>query len=504
MQELRVSRKLATAMLHIQTIAGRLRRDSSTFKMHTMKIQFVLGAFMLMTASYAASAQHHPHTMTDMSTGHQHADTTAPADHMQHMNHMEHMNHMGHMQMDEVPMTHAYSLHLPMSRDGSGTAWLPDASPTYGLMFHSRKWMYMVHGNIALRYTHHDLGDKGSRGGDDLDAPNWFMGMAQRKLGSRGLLHLNAMLSLDRLTEGGAGYPLLFQSGESWKGVPLVDRQHPHDLFAALSAAYTYSLSPRSDLTLYVAYPGEPALGSVAFMHRPSALADPDAPISHHWNDGTHITFGVATLGYRYGKFRLEASSFTGKEPDEERYGFDKPRFDSWSGRLSFNPSDNWAFQVSRGWIESPEALHPGEDVTRTTASAIYSRPFGDEKFLDATGIWGLNKSPHHEGENALLLEGRLRLQRLAVYTRYEWVQKSSEELALDENTYGEHTLFDIHALTLGAHYDLFHMGRIRVAGGGQLTGYAADHRLDALYGRHPLSGELFLRIYPGLLKMKM
>jgi hypothetical protein len=31
-------------------------------------------------------------------------------------------------------------------------------------------------------------------------------------------------------------------------------------------------------------------------MHRPSQH-DPDAPIGHHWQDSTHITFGVATLG---------------------------------------------------------------------------------------------------------------------------------------------------------------------------------------------------------------
>ncbi|HQS33933.1 MAG TPA: hypothetical protein PLC18_00885 [Sediminibacterium sp.] len=408
------------------------------------------------------------------------------------------------MGIDIPPMSHSYSLNLPMSRNGSGTAWLPDASPMYGIMVHSKKWMYMFHGNIAPRYTKQDLGNKGSRGDEAFDAPNWFMAMGQRKVGQKGLFHFSAMLSLDRLTEGGGGYPLLFQSGESWQNEPLVDHQHPHDLFSELSVGYTYAFSKQSDLSIYVGYPGEPALGSVAFMHRPSALSNPDAPISHHWNDGTHITFGVATIGYRYDKFKIEASSFTGREPNENRYNFDKPRFDSYSGRLSFNPSKNWSLQVSQGWIKSPEALHSEEDITRTTASAIYSLSFGEEKSLNATALWGLNKSKGADGENAALLEATLRLQRLALYTRYEWTQKSAEELDLNPVTYGDRSVFPVNALTLGLNYDLFSIGKFRVAGGGQLIGYYADNRLDNLYGKNPMSGQVFLRIYPSLMKMNM
>jgi len=446
-----------------------------------MKLKYLAILFAI-SLSTAAQAQHEHHTE-------QQKDTSK----------VEH----SHMKMDEEmpPMGHSYSLNLPMSRNGSGTSWLPDASPMYGIMLHSKKWMYMLHGNVAPRYITQDVDGKGSRGGDAFGAPNWFMGMGQRKIGERGLLHISAMLSLDRFTEGGDGYPLLFQSGESWKGKPLVDRQHPHDVFSELSIGYTYSLSKKSDLSVYLGYPGEPALGSVAFMHRPSALANPDAPISHHWNDGTHITFGVATLGYRYDKFKIEASSFTGREPDENRYDFDKPRFDSYSARLSYNPTKNWAFQVSRGWIESPEELHENEDVKRTTASAIYSLPFGEEKSLNATALWGLNKTKEARGEHAALFEASLRLKKLALYTRYEWTQKSAEELDLEQN-FDHHAVFNVNALTLGANYDLFSMGKFRVAGGAQLTGYEADSRLDFLYGKNPISGQVFIRIYPALMKM--
>jgi len=418
------------------------------------------------------------------------------------------MDHAGHMGGHDTsssmmpPMSHAFSLNLPMNRNGSGTGWLPDASPMYGVMLHSKKWMYMIHGSVFLRYNKQDIGDKGIRGGEKWDAPNWFMAMGQRKVGERGLFRFSAMLSLDAAIAGGSGYPLLFQSGESWKGQPLVDRQHPHDLFSELSVAYTHALSKNVDVFGYFGYPGEPALGSVAFMHRPSALPNPDAPLSHHWNDGTHITFGVATLGVRFGKFKIEGSSFTGREPDEDRYNFDKARFDSWSGRLSYNPTANWAFQVSHGYVKSPEALHDDEDVHRTTASAVYSLPLQHDRFLNLTTLWGVNKTAGHDGEHAVLVEGALQLKKLAIYSRYEWVQKSSDELNLDETEFGHDGIYPVQALTAGLNYHLLTLGPVNVAAGGHLSFYKPAAQLEGLYGHNPVGGQLYLRFYPALMKM--
>ncbi|WP_302866581.1 hypothetical protein [Mucilaginibacter sp. L3T2-6] len=399
----------------------------------------------------------------------------------------------------EMMMSSSQSKNLPMERNGSGTSWLPDASPMYGIMFHHKEWMYMLHGNIAFRYTNQDFANKGSRGGHKVDAPNWFMGMAQRPVGKNGLISFNLMMSLDPLTEHGPGYPLLFQTGESWNGVPLVDRQHPHDLFAELAATYTYAFSKKTDLSFYLGYPGEPALGPVAFMHRPSALANPDAPLSHHWSDATHITFGVATVGFRYDQFKIEGSLFTGREPDENRYNFDKPRFDSWSTRLDYNPSENWALQVSHGFIKSPEALMPAEDVHRTTASATYSLPFGNSKTFNATAVWGMNKTAGHAADNSILLEGDIRIKKLDAYTRFEFVQKTTEELNLNPLAYGDDTIFPVNAITLGLNYDLLKVGPLNLAAGGQLTYYGVTKKLTSLYGSGPMGGEVFLRLYPRL-----
>lgn len=196
-------------------------------------------------------------------------------------------------------MSHAFSQSLPMNRNGSGTGWLPDQTPMYAWMKHSDKWMYMLHGAVFLRQNFQNINNDYRNGGKQFDAPTWVMGMARRKTKNNGLFLFRAMMSLDPFTVGGNGYPLLFQSGESYDGVPLVNRQHPHDLFSELAIGYTQKVSSDPDVSLYLAYPGEPALGPNAFMHRISSLNNPDAPLGHHWQDATHVTFGVATLGIR-------------------------------------------------------------------------------------------------------------------------------------------------------------------------------------------------------------
>lgn len=404
--------------------------------------------------------------------------------------------HAGHMQH----MSHAFSLNLPMTRNGSGTAWLPDASPMFGYMMHKGAWMFMLHGNIFFRYNKQDLTDKGSRGDEGFDIPSMVMLMGQRPVGKKGLFHFNTMFSFDALVTGAKGYPLLFQSGETYEGQPLVDRQHPHDLFGELSVSYAHAFNKDVDAFVYLGYPGEPALGPATFMHRPSGMDNPDAPLSHHWIDATHITFGVATLGVRYRQFKLEASSFTGREPNENRYNFDKPLFDSRSARLSFNPTKNWSLQVSHAFIKSPEALHP-HNVYRTTASATYAYRSGNGLLFNTTGLWGMNKQKGHEGEHAALLEASLRGGRLVGYGRYEWVQKSVEELALDEDAFGHDELFAVNALTIGAAYDVMQLKPVRASIGTQVTFYKNDKELYGLYGKNPLAGEVYLRIYPNLMQ---
>lgn len=415
-------------------------------------------------------------------------------------NHQQPADSMEHSQTSAMEsMSHSFSRSLPMNRNGSGTGWLPDASPMYGYMHHQNNWMFMLHGNLFLRYNHQDITDDGTRGDSKIDAPNWIMGMAQRPLGMRGLLHFNLMLSADHLIAGGSGYPLLFQSGETYQGRPLVDRQHPHDFFSELSVAYSHKLSEQVDASAYLAFPGEPALGPVAFMHRVSSLPNPDAPLGHHWLDATHVTFGVATLGMRYRQFKLEGSQFTGREPNEDRYGFDKPRFDSQSMRLSWNPAPAWALQGSFAFIKSPEAFEPDEDVHRSTLSAIYSHKLAHPKHAwNSTLAWGNNYINSDHAEYSLLVESALELNPWIIYGRAENIQKSAEELQL--TGFDPESKFVISAVTLGGSYRLYSGSHIDLLSGVQGSLFLPEQDLKPIYGDSPLAAEIYLRLTPALM----
>jgi len=409
---------------------------------------------------------------------------------------------MGNMKMDSgsmmsMKMNSQYSLDLPMNRDGSGTSWVPDETPMYAYMIHGKKWMTMIHGSFFLRYNKQDLFNSGSRGGKKFDAPNWLMAMTQRQIGKNGLFSVNTMFSFDPFLVGPGGYPLLYQTGESYKGKKLVDIQHPHDLFAELSVNYTQRVTKDADVSLSFGYPGEPALGPPVFMHRLSAMNDPDAPLSHHYSDATHITFGTSTLGFRYKNIKLEGSIFTGREPDEYRYNFDAMRFDSYSVRLSYNPSKEWALQVSNGWIHSPESAEPLQNVDRFTASAIYTKMLDDDSFIATTLVYGQNHfSDNHKTLPSVLLESSWQMHKTAVYGRYEYVKKDADELDLTDN-YPFNPNFTINAFTLGINRILATIAKTNLTTGIQSTLNVSPSELKTIYGSTPVGFEVYLRITP-------
>lgn len=408
------------------------------------------------------------------------------------------------MKMD-MGMTSQYSRDISMSRDGSGTSWVPDETPMYAYMPNTGKWMTMIHGAIFARYNDQDLFNKGSRGGKKFDAPDWVMAMTQRKIGDGGLFSVNTMFSFDPFLVGPGGYRLLFQTGESYKGVPLVDIQHPHDLFAELSLNYTQKIAKNADASLSFGDPGEPALGPPVFMHRLSAMNDPDAPLGHHYQDATHITFGVATLGLRISNVKLEGSIFTGREPDEFRYNFDAMRFDSYSIRLSCNPTKELALQVSNGWIKSPEALEPQQNVDRFTASAIYTRMLNNDSYIASTLVYGQNHfSDIHQTLPSILFENSLQLHKSAIYMRYEYVIKDGDELNM---IYNANVLsnpdYNINAFTLGTNRILGTIKNTNITGGVQATLNVSPVGLKSLYGSDPIGFEVYIRINPAMMKIR-
>lgn len=332
---------------------------------------------------------------------------------------------MQHMQMGGEEMV------MAPAREGSGTSWLPDETPMYAVHRQAGPWTLMAHGNAFLQSLH----ESGERGSEQVGSINWIMGMADRNLGG-GHLGLRGMMSLEPATIRGCGYPDLLASGELCNGEAIHDRQHPHDLFMELAATYDRPVSGGVRWQVYGGPAGEPALGPTAFPHRISAMVSPLAPITHHWFDATHITFGVVTGGIYGDRWKTEASIFNGREPDEHRTNFDFGALDSWSGRVWFLPARQWALQASAGHLTEAEAGHDGgprTDVDRVTASATYHRRLDDAGIWATTIGWGRNKEPEAPATNALLAETNLTLHdRHAWFGRFEWSQKSGHDLAIE------------------------------------------------------------------------
>ena len=411
-------------------------------------------------------------------------------DHHQHDMSTQNMQNMPGMNMSQ-PQSHIEEMELGFA---SGTSWQAQSTPEHMWMRMWRDWRLMAHGNLFLEFD--DQG--GPRGAGKLASENWLMLMEQRKVG-RGTLQFRQMLSAEPLTTPHPGFPELFQTGETYHGVPLVDHQHPHDLFGEISAKYILPLGENAAWTIYGGPAGEPALGPTAFLHRNSAMEIPDAPLGHHLQDSTHIAFGVVTTGVEVKWFKLEGSVFNGREPDERRYNFDFGPMDSYSGRISFSPNKNWSAQYSAGRLIHPEALEPG-DVLRQTASINYARPITNGSWA-TTLIWGRNhKILPGTNQNSYSLESSLNFAtKNYAFTRVELVDK--DELFPEGGGPVGIDSFRIGKYTLGGARDLVHDSNWQVALGADFSVYTKPAVLNSFYGEHPVSFRIFLRVRPGVMR---
>ncbi|MCI0669964.1 MAG: hypothetical protein L0Y64_05850 [Myxococcaceae bacterium] len=382
-------------------------------------------------------------------------------------------------------------LDLSLARQGSGTSWQPPSTPMFGHMWLAGDWALMLHYNGFA-----GLDVQGTpRGATQWPVIGWVMGMARRPLWG-GQLSARAMLSPEPFTLGRLGYPLLLQTGETAYGEALVDRQHPHELFMELALLYQHAFSEDLALELYLAPAGEPALGPVAFPHRLSALTDPFAPLSHHWQDSTHISFGVLTAGVFTRWSKLEASVFNGREPDEERYGLDLRLPDSVSVRGTVIPGENWALQASVGSLRSPEVREPGESLRRATASVMYTQQLGADDLWAATAVFGENFSAALGSSPSFLLEGSAWLSGNVLFGRAEYVHKTAHDFALA--TLPEDFALPVGSLALGyvRTFGPF-AGLVPGAGVRGAVNMVGDE-LAALYGTHfPLGGMVYLYLRP-------
>jgi len=396
------------------------------------------------------------------------------------------------MNMSEAPATFIEEIK---HHSTSGTSAEPNSTPIPMLMTRKDQWMLMFHGVVFLNV----MQQSGPRGADEVFSTNWFMPMAQRRLGP-GTLTLRTMLSLEPATITQRYYPELFQQGETAFGKPIVDGQHPHDFIMELAALYDVRLGENSLLSFYVAPTGDPALGPTAYPHRASASEDPIAALGHHLEDSTHIAADVITAGLTYKNARVEASGFHGREPDEFRWDIDSGKIDSWSVRATVNPAHNWSAQYSFGHLTSPEALHPEEDIDRMTASVMYNRPLARGNWA-STLLWGRNRTSDGLVWNGYLAESTLRFAELNyVWTRIENVDRTNELLLRNQfepSNFRESIIGRTQAYTGGYERDINLIPHLATGIGAQLTLYTTPKTLRAEYGSHPLGAVVFVRIRP-------
>jgi hypothetical protein len=391
-------------------------------------------------------------------------------------------HNMAGMNMDE----HA-SFELPSPHEGSGTSWQPASVTGYEWMWMRGGWELMAHGVIFIDYNQQG----GPRGAGKAESVNWGMLMEQHRLG-RGTILFREMFSAESLTSPHPGFPEIFQTGETYHGEPLVDHQHPHNVFAELAALYTVPLTRRISWELYGGPSAEPALGPVTYIHRASAAELPMAPLSHHLQDSTHTSFGVVTTGFMIDRVKLEASAFNGREPNEQRWSIQLAALDSWSGRASIAPGRNWTAQYSIGRLEHPEALEPGSQW-RQTASVEHNRRWHDGG-LASSIIWGrVHKIAIGDNLNSYLLESTLNFrERNYAFSRLELVDK--DELFPQATAL---STYRIGAYTFGGVRDLISNKEWQMGLGADMTFYSKPAVLDVSYGKQPVSFQIFLRLRP-------
>ena len=443
----------------------------------------VIVSFLTSSRSVGAQTpdhgQHHPAAPAPPKPG----QGEQPVDHSQHQ------------------MPSGTIIDLPHGREGSGTAWLPDSSPMYAVHGRYGDWQLMGHGNGFLQFLY----DGGDRGADQFGSINWVMGMAKRPF-QNGRLTLRGMLSLEPFTIRGCGYPDLLASGEVCDGHPIVDRQHPHDLFMEVAAQYDRPLTEGLGLQVYGGLAGEPALGPVAYPHRISAMPNPIAPLSHHWLDASHITFGVFTGGVYGRRWKVEGSLFNGREPDDERYNFEFAALDSFSGRVWYLPNENLALQVSAGHLaEAEEDVEEATrvDVDRVTASATYHRPIRDGASLWATTLaWGRNTE---EGlaTNFVLAETSVTFdEQDSWYGRFEVGRKTAHDL--DVHGVEPDRLFTLSKVQAGytRYFDAWN--GLKPGVGAALSMSLVPSALDTVYGNRASFGfGLYVTVRPAAMQMR-
>jgi hypothetical protein len=419
---------------------------------------------------------------------------------------LEAQHDMMHMGTNSGP---ALPLGLASAKAGSGTSWLPDSSLVP--MFHASigGWSVMAHGALFAQYDTQTT----IHGGRQFGLVDWEMANALRAVGP-GVIGVTLGTSLESFVDGPRGYPELLQSGGAYQGARISNRQHPHPALMQLSLEYDQTVTREVALQAYAAAVGEPAIGPVAFTHRPSAADDPFAPLAHHWEDATHDENGVVTAGLYTGRVKIEGSAFNARESEtgENLPDYSGGRLDSYSGRLSVAATDRVVLSAWTGYLFDHDPLDPGTGMQRYGASVLSALRGLNGGAWSTALVWGLDVhhhgarehvhdptavAPAHHLGGSVLLETTLDLgSKSAVFGRLEQVQKTADDLGFLGGDLSQS--FTIRELTIGVARDLFVGERGRVGVGARAMAARVPESLRLAYGTlTPAGGAVYLTLKP-------
>jgi len=385
----------------------------------------------------------------------------------------------------------ATPLGIPVGRVGSGTAWLPDAAGHQGVVVAHGTWDLSMHGTVLFYYD----GQSGRRSAGQLGSLNWLMVAAVRSLGD-GLLRLRAMVSAEAVTVSEPGYPQLLQVATAYHGQTVADREHPEAPVMETAALYERAIGPDVGLSAYLAAVGEPALGPVSYLHRPSAPADPLVPLGHSVQDITHTSYGVGTIGLFTRALKLEASVFNGAHPDPNAGFAYHVRLDSYSTRLTWNPAATWSLSVWGGRLAASSGAHAHDAAARVGSSALYSIARSEGGAWSTALIWGAD-IPVATGRpvHTLLVESSVDIGRNTLFGRGEYVQRTAAELSLIGSV---PPVLDVGAVAGGYARRLFDFGDFAAWTGVRGTMNVIPAELVPFYGhRLQLGGLLYVSLRP-------
>lgn len=360
-----------------------------------------------------------------------------------------------------------------------------------------KRFDFIIHGNAFLT----GVWAEKPRGKDQFAVPNMVMANIGSSVGQSQYLNLNVMLTFERWTFHEDGYSELGQTGEEDENdEPYIDAQHPHSSpIMGLTVSDTFYLGEGKDhLRLSFAPRGQSTDGPIAFMHRPTGMANPDAPLGHHLaQDAGHITSTVLGVGYTKRNTTLEISTFHGEEPKPAKVDLPIGEFDSYAVRVSEQVTEHSLVMLSAAYIKNPEGDHTPEidHNWRYSFSSYYQKPISDEWVWNNTLVYGVINFYNGIAKLQSLNEEFLFFKKpYNIWGRFEFVERTAAELNIltASDLLKPH---DLYALTFGYTHDLELSQLLHIGIGGSATKLFLPDEIEEAYNSDPVSGRVFLQL---------